>query len=77
MRKAASFKQVDVSRAVKGALAGGINVEIVEVSEGVIRIFTKGDAQRSEAVEVASIEAALGKLENGQSKNPLLRRSQR
>lgn len=77
MKKASSVKQSDICRAVKGALAGGIHVEIVEIGEGVIRIFTKGDAQRSDALEVASIESALRKLENGQGQNPILRRSQR
>ncbi len=77
MKRPASFKQGDVARAVKGALAAGINVEVVEISEGVIRIFTKGDAQRSDEGGVSSIEAGLGSMENGQGKNSLLRRSQR
>lgn len=42
--RAASFKQIDVTRAAKGALAAGLDVVRMEIDrEGKIVIYTKAD----------------------------------
>jgi hypothetical protein len=76
MRKPAIFKQADISRAVKGAISGGIPIDMVEVSpDGSIRIFAKSNGERVALSEADAIEAALKDLENGKNKNPVLRRA--
>jgi hypothetical protein len=50
-RGAQSFKQGDVTKAVKGAVAGGIEVERVEIVDGKIIVF----AGRGDGPKVSSI----------------------
>lgn len=77
MKKPAPFKQSVVTRALKAVNSAGLPVSRLEIEpDGKLSIMI-GAAQHIEAAEVASIESALGKLENGQGKNPVLRRSQR
>jgi hypothetical protein len=48
-RRAHSFKQGDVTKAVKGAVAAGIFVERVEIAEGKIVVFAGGGQSSTEA----------------------------
>ena len=43
-RRAAAFKQTDVTRAVKGALDGGMKIGRVEIAEGKIVIIAPSSA---------------------------------
>jgi hypothetical protein len=71
---AAPFRQTDVTRAVRGVVAGGVSVSHVEVTRDTIRVFAADGPDRPEAADSEDIEAALRKLENGPRENRLLRR---
>ena len=46
MNTAATFKQIDVERAIKAAFKAGLPVDSVEITkEGTIRIITNSDAK--------------------------------
>jgi hypothetical protein len=76
MKRSSSFKQTDVSRAVKGVVASGIPVEMVEVGpDEAIRVFAKLNGDRVTIADDDVIESALRDLENGTNKNPVLRRA--
>lgn len=53
--RAASFKQIDVTRAAKGALAAGLDVVRMEIDrDGKIVIYTKADEiNRSDEISKA------------------------
>jgi len=66
MTKPVTFKQDDVSRAVKGVTAAGLNVARVDVIDGKISVIIGDPDSESEAVPPTSGRSKLDRLIDGE-----------